>query len=112
MNKMTDLIKAVHATGGEPLFKGDVVGHEFHGNQYQDGGASDKPVSVKEKDAPAFVHSFLKENSTIAKIKAALKSRSTEKLQIALKLIAGHEDSASKLVRDSINDELKSREGK
>jgi len=31
MNKVSELIKAAK---GEPLFKGDLVGHEFHGNQY------------------------------------------------------------------------------
>ena len=35
------LIKAAHAHG-EPLFKGDVVGHEFHGNQYTEGGGGGK----------------------------------------------------------------------
>ena len=105
------LNKCVTYVGGEPVVtfeKGDVAGHEFHGNQYTDGATN--PVSVgKEKDAPAFAHNFLRENNTGAKAKAALKERSTDKLKTALRLLAGHEDTATNTLRGYINDELKSR---
>lgn len=35
MSTVSEMIKAQHAKG-ELLFKGDVPGHEFHGNQYGD----------------------------------------------------------------------------
>ena len=95
-----DLKKCVNYVGGEPVVtfeKGDVTGHEFHGNQHTGGGA------------PAFVSTFIGEHKNIGNMKAALKARSTEKLNIALRLLAGHEDTASNTIRSMINDELKSR---
>jgi len=107
-----DLKKCVNYVGGEPVVtfeKGDVTGHEFHGNQHTGGGAP-APVSVgREKGAPAFVSTFIGEHKNIGNMKAALKARSTEKLNIALRLLAGHEDTASNTIRSMINDELKSR---
>lgn len=41
---VVNLIKQAQQSG-EPLFKGDVVGHEFHGNQYAD------KASEKAKEA-------------------------------------------------------------
>ena len=50
-----DMKKCVSYVGGEPVVtfeKGDVAGHEFHGNQYTDLPSGDSPKfldSVKER---------------------------------------------------------------
>lgn len=73
------------------------------------GGADKQPVSMREAEVPHFVISFGRENPSIADRKAALKSRTDEKLRTALRLTEGKHDASTKLFRELITDELKSR---
>ena len=57
MSNVTDLIKAEYAKGGAPLFKlskGDLPGHEFHGNQWKDG--SGKIIRMNYREFAAAGH--------------------------------------------------------
>lgn len=73
------------------------------------GGGSKEPVSMREAEVPHFVIAFGRENPTIADRKAALKSRTEEKLRTALRLTEGKLDAHTKLFRELITAELKSR---
>jgi hypothetical protein len=43
------MIKLAHCAGGAPLFKGDVVGHDFRGNQYTAVSAAAEKHSARAK---------------------------------------------------------------
>lgn len=60
-----DMIKVAHEHGKNLFSKGDVPGHEFHGNQYSSvGGSSEKTPSAKVAEA-ASQHAFGRyDNST------------------------------------------------
>jgi len=45
---VVDLIKAAQQNG-EPLFKGDFAGHEFHGNQYSGGSGTKQKTDYTNK---------------------------------------------------------------
>jgi hypothetical protein len=114
------LIKAALAGRGQPLglrkYSEDQPRDE--NGQWTDsgggsaGGADKQPVSMREAEAPHFVLSFARENPSIAERKAALKSRPDEKLRTALRLTEGKHDASTKLFRELIADELKSRGAK
>lgn len=56
-----DMKKVVEMVGGEPVvkfIKGDVAGHEFHGNQHSAGGAARQAAvaASKQGEAPVDIH--------------------------------------------------------
>lgn len=71
--------------------------------------AATEPVTVTQKQAHPFVHTFFKEHPQIAEQKQYLAGVSKEKLTTALKLASGHEDASSSHVRKLIEKELDER---
>ena len=71
MNEAVERIKAIHAEGpklrkfdGTVLAKGDVPGHEFHGNQYGDHiSAMDQAVKATDVAASSFSRTGIKSDA-------------------------------------------------
>ena len=92
---IAELIKAEYAKGGAPLFKlfkGDIPGHEFHGNQYADGSggqnemeqrmaanAAVRQAQLTSKAADEHSRTAGKEKSVDAHLKAANSNREAER---------------------------------
>ncbi|HEY6021665.1 MAG TPA: hypothetical protein VIY48_17905 [Candidatus Paceibacterota bacterium] len=81
-----DLRKVVEMVGGEPVvkfIKGDVAGHEFHGNQYADaagkaGAESAKAANASEKakaDGTAMNHALAASSHHEAKVLHTIAAR-------------------------------------
>lgn len=95
-----------------PLTKWNENQERDDNGRWGEGGGAEKPVTVQQKEAPKFVHDFIREHSTGNKVKAELKTRSTEHLQTAIRLMEGHIDAATNMLRDMAQEELKSRGAK
>lgn len=73
--------------------------------------APTEPVSVKEANVPHFVTDFARQHPTEAGKAKALKTMSDKTLETAMRLTTNIQDPHTKLFRDLITSELKSRKG-
>ena len=74
-------------------------------------GGATAPVTVKQTETPKFVHDFIREHGTQAKMKAVLATRSKEHLQKAHELLSKHPDqgAATNMMRKMVSEELDDR---
>ena len=113
MSKISDLIKAGHSKGGEPLFKGDIPGHEFHGNQYTTAASEAKRLSdVANNQSSTILRNKKAQDAAVVASWTAASIAPTEELRTQhLQVAEKHTVRANKL-KEIIRANAEAKEGK